>query len=97
MSVAQHQGSMIMLATTVDEWGGILFDNFPLVERRNFHKKQLCRPLTDNPDSVRNLQQNVIDLKVRIAANEQGVIEFRKIVSHIGVVRLCFAEFLTVS
>ena len=77
-------GSMTPLATTVDE-EGVLFDNFRLVERGTFREKELFRLLTDHPYPARNPQQNIADLKAQIAANEKGVAELRKMVSHFGL------------
>ena len=77
-------GSMTPLATTVDE-EGVLIDNFRLVERGRFREHELERLLTDHPYPVRNLRQNVADLKAQIAANEKGVAELRKMVAHFGL------------
>src|SRR5690606_33418985 len=64
-------GSMTPHATTVDE-EGILFDNFPLVERGRFRERELRHLLADHPWPARNPTQNVADLKAQIAANEKG-------------------------
>lgn len=77
-------GSMTPLATTVDE-EGVLFDNFRLVERGRFREKELHHLLTDHPYPARNPHQNVADLKAQIAANEKGVAELRKMVTHFGL------------
>jgi 5-oxoprolinase (ATP-hydrolysing) len=80
MSAAPAPGSMTPLATTVDE-EGVLIDNFKLVERGRFREKELVELLTDHPWPVRNVTQNVADLKAQIAANEKGVAELRKMVA----------------
>ncbi|MBD0415483.1 hydantoinase B/oxoprolinase family protein [Oryzicola mucosus] len=77
-------GSMTPLATTVDE-EGVLFDNFHLVTQGRFRETELHELLTDHPYPARNPQQNVADLKAQIAANEKGVAELRKMVSHFGL------------
>ncbi|MEM9105678.1 MAG: hydantoinase B/oxoprolinase family protein, partial [Pseudomonadota bacterium] len=77
-------GSMTPLATTVDE-EGVLIDNFLIVERGQFREDQLVKVLTDHPYPVRNVDQNVADLKAQIAANEKGVAELRKMVDHFGL------------
>ncbi|WP_436124158.1 hydantoinase B/oxoprolinase family protein, partial [Aminobacter sp. LjRoot7] len=77
-------GSMTPLATTVDE-EGVLFDNFRLVERGTFREAELHRLLTDHPYPARNPQQNIADLKAQIAANEKGLAELRKMISHFGL------------
>jgi 5-oxoprolinase (ATP-hydrolysing) len=77
-------GSMTPLATTVDE-EGVLIDNFRIVERGRFREEELFDLLTDHPYPARNAQQNIADLKAQIAANEKGVAELRKMVSHFGL------------
>jgi 5-oxoprolinase (ATP-hydrolysing) len=77
-------GSMTPLAATVDE-EGVLIDNFRIVSRGVFQEQALIKLLTDHPYPVRNVHQNVADLKAQIAANEKGVAELRKMVSHFGL------------
>ncbi|OCJ15283.1 5-oxoprolinase [Rhizobium sp. AC44/96] len=77
-------GSMTPLATTVNE-EGVLFDNFQLVEQGKFREAELRHLLQDHPFPARNPHQNVADLKAQIAANEKGVAELRKVVSHFGL------------
>ncbi|MCY0096049.1 hydantoinase B/oxoprolinase family protein [Hoeflea ulvae] len=77
-------GSMTPLATTVDE-EGVLIDNFRIVERGRFCEDELVRILTDHAYPVRNVTQNVADLKAQIAANEKGVADLRKMVTDFGL------------
>lgn len=77
-------GSMTPLATTVDE-EGVLIDNFRIVERGTFMEKELFALLANHPYPARNAAQNVADLKAQIAANEKGVAELRKMVTHFGL------------
>ncbi|MEO5758930.1 MAG: hydantoinase B/oxoprolinase family protein [Mesorhizobium sp.] len=77
-------GSMTPLATTVDE-EGVLFDNFRIVDRGRFREKELETLLTDHRYPARNPHQNIADLKAQIAANEKGVAELRKMVTHFGL------------
>ncbi|ESY75898.1 hydantoinase B/oxoprolinase family protein [Mesorhizobium sp. M0051] len=77
-------GSMTPLATTVDE-EGVLFDNFRIVDRGHFREKELETLLTDHRYPARNPHQNIADLKAQIAANEKGVAELRKMVTHFGL------------
>ncbi|WP_417771055.1 hydantoinase B/oxoprolinase family protein [Stappia sp.] len=77
-------GSMTPRATTVDE-EGVLIDNLKLVDRGNFREDALVEVLTNHPWPVRNVTQNVADLKAQIAANEKGVKELRKMVAHFGL------------
>jgi 5-oxoprolinase (ATP-hydrolysing) len=77
-------GSMTPLATSVEE-EGVLIDNFLLVEEGRFREAELVELLTDHPFPVRNVRQNVADLKAQIAACEKGVAELRKMVGHFGL------------
>ncbi len=77
-------GSMTPLATTVDE-EGVLIDNFRIVSKGVFQEAELIELLTNHPYPVRNVHQNVADLKAQIAANEKGVAELRKMVAHFGL------------
>lgn len=77
-------GSMTPRATTVDE-EGVLIDNFKLVDRGRFREAELVELLTGHPYPVRNVVQNVADLKAQIAANEKGVHELAKMVEHFGL------------
>ncbi len=77
-------GSMTPLATTVDE-EGVLIDNFRMVSKGTFLEKELAELLTDHPYPVRNVHQNMADLKAQVAANEKGVAELRKMVDHFGL------------
>ena len=77
-------GSMTPLATTVEE-EGVLIDNFRMVSKGTFLEKELTKLLTNHPYPVRNVHQNIADLKAQIAANEKGVAELRKMVSHFGL------------
>ena len=77
-------GSMTPLATTVDE-EGVLIDNFLIVDKGRFRETELIKLLTDHPYPVRNVHQNVADLKAQIAANEKGVADLRKMVGDFGL------------
>ncbi|SHM24047.1 hydantoinase B/oxoprolinase family protein [Roseibium suaedae] len=77
-------GSMTPRATTVDE-EGVLFDNFKIVDEGRFCEAELVHLLTDHKYPARNPHQNVADLKAQIAANEKGIQELRKMVSHFGL------------
>lgn len=74
-------GSMSPVATTIEE-EGVLFDNFKVIDRGRFREKELVAALTGAKYPVRNVTQNVNDMKAQIAANEKGVQELRKMVAH---------------
>ena len=77
-------GSMTPLATTIED-EGVLIDNFHLVAEGRFREAELIQLLTNHKHPVRNVGQNVADLKAQIAANEKGVAELRKMVAHFSL------------
>ncbi|MCC0080134.1 MAG: hydantoinase B/oxoprolinase family protein [Rhodobacter sp.] len=77
-------GSMTPLATTVEE-EGVLIDNFLLVDEGGFREDALRRLLLDHPWPVRNVDQNIADLKAQVAANERGAAELRRMVADFGL------------
>lgn len=74
-------GSFTPRATSVDE-EGVLIDNLRIVENHVFQDERLRAVLLDHPYPVRNVEQNIADLKAQIAANEKGVAELRKMIGH---------------
>ncbi|MBK3745301.1 5-oxoprolinase, partial [Paraburkholderia aspalathi] len=76
-------GSMSPLAVNIEQ-EGVYIDNFKLVDQGHFREEALDELLTGATYPVRNLTQNVNDLKAQIAANEKGVAELRKMILHFG-------------
>lgn len=76
-------GSATPLATHVDE-EGVLIDNFKLVDQGEFREAAMHKVLTDHKYPCRNPAQNMADLRAQVAANERGVVELRKMVTHFG-------------
>ncbi len=77
-------GSMSPLARTIEE-EGVYIDNFKLVDRGAFRETELITLLTGAKYPVRNVVQNVNDLKAQVAANEKGVAELRRMVTQFGL------------
>jgi 5-oxoprolinase (ATP-hydrolysing) len=77
-------GSMSPLATHIEE-EGVYIDNFKLVDQGRFREEALLALLTGAKYPVRNVTQNVADLKAQIAANEKGVSELRKVIRMFGI------------
>jgi 5-oxoprolinase (ATP-hydrolysing) len=77
-------GSMSPKATSIEE-EGVYIDPFKLVENGRFQEDATRSLLSEATYPVRNLEQNIADLKAQIAANEKGVIELRKMVRHYGL------------
>lgn len=76
-------GSMSPLAVNIEQ-EGVYIDNFKLVDQGHFREDALADLLTGARYPVRNLTQNVNDLKAQIAANEKGVTELRKMIAYFG-------------
>jgi 5-oxoprolinase (ATP-hydrolysing) len=77
-------GSMSPLATNIEE-EGVYIDNFRIVDQGRFCEEELVRLLTGARFPVRNVVQNVNDLKAQIAANEKGVAELKKMIGSFGL------------
>lgn len=76
-------GSMSPLATHIEE-EGVYIDNFKLLDRGRFREQELAALLTGARYPVRQLAQNVNDLKAQVAANEKGVAELAKMIALFG-------------
>jgi 5-oxoprolinase (ATP-hydrolysing) len=77
-------GSMSPNARTIEE-EGVYIDNFKLVDQGRFREAELVELLTTARYPVRNVFQNVADLKAQIAANERGVAELKKMIEQFGL------------
>ncbi|TMG74267.1 MAG: 5-oxoprolinase, partial [Betaproteobacteria bacterium] len=77
-------GSMPPGSKVVEE-EGVLIDNFLLVEEGRFREAQTVALLTSGRYPVRNVEQNVADLRAQIAANEKGVQELGRMVEEFGL------------
>jgi 5-oxoprolinase (ATP-hydrolysing) len=77
-------GSMPPDSKVVEE-EGVLIDNFLLVEEGRLRESETIALLRSGPYPVRNVRQNMADLRAMIAANEKGVQELRQMVQHFGL------------
>lgn len=77
-------GSMSPRATNIEE-EGVYIDNFKIVDQGRFCEEDLIKLLTGARYPVRNVVQNVNDLKAQIAANAKGVAELRKMIASFGL------------
>lgn len=77
-------GSMSPRATNIEE-EGVYIDGFKLVENGQFREAETTALLTGARYPVRNLVQNLNDLKAQIAANEKGVRELGKAIDGFGL------------
>ena len=77
-------GSMSPRATRIEE-EGVYIDNLKLVDQGRFLERELVEVLTGGAYPVRNIVQNVNDLKAQIAANEMGISALRGMVDQFGL------------
>jgi 5-oxoprolinase (ATP-hydrolysing) len=77
-------GSMSPLAVNIEE-EGVYIDNFKLVDQGEFREEALVKLLTGARYPVRNIVQNINDLKAQIAANAKGVAELEKMIDGFGL------------
>ena len=78
-------GSMSPKATHIEQ-EGVYIDNFKLVSRGRFQEAALRQLLLGAKYPVRNVVQNINDLKAQIAANEKGAAELLRMVGEFGLV-----------
>ncbi|MBI4290663.1 MAG: hydantoinase B/oxoprolinase family protein [Betaproteobacteria bacterium] len=64
---------------------GVLIDNFKLVDAGRLREHEMRALLLSGRHPVRNVEQNLADLRAQIAANEKGVQELRRMVEHFGL------------
>ncbi|WFU12200.1 hydantoinase B/oxoprolinase family protein (plasmid) [Rhizobium sp. CB3090] len=77
-------GSMSPEARTIEE-EGVYIDNFKLVDQGRFRTEELIELLTSARYPVRNVVQNIADLKAQIAANQKGADELKKMAAQYGI------------
>jgi 5-oxoprolinase (ATP-hydrolysing) len=77
-------GSMPPDSTHVDE-EGVLLDNVQLVERGVFREAELRAVLAGGRFPVRNVEQNIADLRAQVAACAKGAEELARMVAHFGL------------
>ncbi len=77
-------GSMSPRATRIEE-EGVYIDNLKLVDQGRFRERELVAVLTGGQYLVRNVVQNVNDLKAQIAANEMGISALRGMIDQFGL------------
>ncbi|HXU41762.1 MAG TPA: hydantoinase B/oxoprolinase family protein [Burkholderiales bacterium] len=77
-------GSMPPGSKVVEE-EGVLIDNFLLVEGGRWREEETVALLGSGKHPVRNVRQNIADLRAQVAANEKGVQELGRMVEHFGL------------
>ncbi len=77
-------GSMPPESRTILE-EGVLIDNWKLVAAGRLRESETRTLLRSGRFPVRNVEQNLADLRAQVAANEKGVQELRAMVEHFGL------------
>ncbi len=77
-------GSMPPDSQVIDE-EGVLIDDVQLIDQGRFLENEIRELLLGATYPVRNVEQNLADIKAQVAANEKGVQELRSMVSHFGL------------
>lgn len=77
-------GSMPPDSQRIDE-EGVLIDNFHLVDAGSFREAAVRELLTGGGYPVRDVEQNLNDLRAQIAANEKGARELRDMIAQFGL------------
>ena len=71
-------------STHIDE-EGVLIDNFKMVDQGVFRESEMRDLLLSGTYPVRNIEENIADLKAQAAANETGVHQVRKMIAQFGL------------
>ena len=77
-------GSMSPRATHIDE-EGVYIDGFKLVDQGRFQTGEVHALLTGARYPVRNVNQNIADLRAQVAANQRGAAELLRMVDAYGL------------
>ncbi len=77
-------GSMPPGSRTIDE-EGVLIEDFRLVEGGRLREAEVAELLTSAPYPVRDLQQNLADLRAQVAANARGAAELERMAGEFGL------------
>ncbi len=77
-------GSMPPGSRTIDE-EGVLIEDFRLVEEGRLREAEVAELLTSAAHPVRDLQQNLADLRAQVAANARGAAELARMVAEFGL------------
>ena len=77
-------GSMPPHSKTVED-EGVLIDNVKIVTAGRFMDDEVRALLASGAWPARNIEQNISDLGAQIAANEKGIVELSRMVTHFGL------------
>ncbi len=77
-------GSMPSDSKSIDE-EGVLIDSVRIVDRGVFREEKLRALLTAGAYPVRNVTQNVADLRAQVAACQKGIVELSAMTEHYGI------------
>ena len=77
-------GSMPPGSRTIEE-EGVLIEDFRLVQGGRLREAEAAELLTSAPHPVRDLQQNLADLRAQVAANARGAAELERMTGEFGL------------
>ena len=77
-------GSMPPDSHVIEE-EGVLIDDVQLIDQGRFLEDEIKELLLGARYPVRNVEQNLADIRAQVAANEKGVQELRAMVDHFGL------------
>ncbi len=77
-------GSMPPDSRVIEE-EGVLIDDVQLIDQGVLLEENIRELLTNATYPVRNVEQNLADIRAQVAANEKGVQELRSMVNHFGL------------
>ena len=69
----------------VIEEEGVLIDDVQLIRQGEFLETEIRGLLEGAAYPVRNVEQNLADIRAQVAANEKGVQELKSMVDHFGL------------
>lgn len=77
-------GSMSPLATNIEQ-EGVYIENFKLLDQGVFREEPLRELLLGATYPVRNVEENIADLKAQVAANKRGIHEVTRMIEQFGL------------
>ena len=87
-------GSMTPLANNIHE-EGVLFDNIKVISKGVFREKLIKNLLQNHKYPARNINQNILDIKAQIAANNKGSQLLKEAYKNFGKIKfLKYVKFI---
>ena len=84
ISVESRRDPCRLTAMVIEE-EGVLIDDVQLIREGEFLETEIRALLEGATYPVRNVEQNMADIRAQVAANEKGLQELRSMVDHFGL------------